>query len=226
MAFIHGFDLTTASNSAIIIAVTPAIIALLSSILKHETVHWAAWLGILVSFVGLYLVITNQHGSLELTKTRMKGDLLIFLGVFFWAAYTVAAKPMLERISPLKLTTLTMGLGTLMYLPFCIKDLKAADYSSFSAAAWGSLLFSGFFALAVCYVIWYASVKRVGNSKTAIYDNLIPVVTVFFAWVFLGERLTLLQGLGACVILLGVYLARGGYALFDRGPSPSPGRPR
>ena len=188
--------------------------------------HWAAWLGIFVSFVGLYLVITNQHGSVGLDQARMKGDLLIFLGVLFWAAYTVAAKPMLERMTPLKLTTLTMGLGTVIYIPFCIKALKSTDYAAISAAAWGSLLFSGFFALAVCYVIWYASVKRVGNSKTAIYDNLIPVVTVFLAWIFLGERLSFFQGVGACVILLGVWLARGGYALFDRRASYPRGRSR
>lgn len=226
MAFIHGFNMTTASNSAIIIAITPAIIALMSTFLKHETVRWAAWLGILVSFAGLYLVITNQHGSVALSRLRMKGDLLIFLGTFFWAAYTVAAKPLLDRISPLKLTTFTMVLGTLVYLPFCVKDVFETDFSGISAAAWGSLLFSGFFALAVCYVIWYASVKRVGNSKTAIYDNLIPVMTVLFAWVFLGERLTPLQGLGAAVIFLGVYLTRRGYLWFDRLPFFSAGRPR
>jgi drug/metabolite transporter (DMT)-like permease len=225
MAFIHGFDLTTASNSAIIIAVSPAIIALLSSLLKHESVHWAAWMGILVSFAGLYMVITNQPGTVELGRIRMKGDLLIFLGVLFWAVYTVAAKPLLDRITPLKLTAVTMSLGTLAYLPFCIKPLLAEDYRRISAGAWGSLLFSGFFGLAVCYVIWYASVKKVGNSKTAIYDNLIPVMTVFFAWIFLGERLTVLQGVGAVVIFLGVYLARMGYLWFNR-LSYSAGKPR
>jgi len=226
MAFIHGFDLTTASNSAIIIAVSPAIIALLSSYLKHESVHWAAWLGIIVSFVGLFLVITNQHGTVELGRIRMKGDLLIFLGVLFWAVYTVTAKPLLERITPLKLTAISMGLGTLAYLPFCVKPILAEDYKRISTAAWGSLLFSGFFALAVCYVIWYASVKKVGNSKTAIYDNLIPVMTVFFAWIFLGERLTVLQGVGAGVIFLGVYLARRGYLWFNRLSFLSSGRSR
>jgi drug/metabolite transporter (DMT)-like permease len=226
LVFMFGFDMTTASNSAIIIAVTPAIIALLSALLKHESVHWAAWLGIAVSFAGLYLVVTNQLGTVELNRIRMKGDLLIFLGVLFWAVYTVAAKPLLERISPLKLTAFSMGLGTLAYLPFCVKSILAEDYTRISAGAWGSLLFSGFFALAVCYVIWYMSVKKVGNSRTAIYDNLIPVMTVFFAWLFLGERLSLLQGVGAAVIFLGVYLARKGYLWFTRFPLFFSGRPR
>ena len=55
--FINGIYVTTASNTAIIIAITPAFIAMLSSVLKHERLNWAAWTGILISFVGFYLVI-------------------------------------------------------------------------------------------------------------------------------------------------------------------------
>ena len=44
--FIHGINMTTASNTSIIMAMTPASVAFLSSIFKHERVHWAAWLGI------------------------------------------------------------------------------------------------------------------------------------------------------------------------------------
>jgi drug/metabolite transporter (DMT)-like permease len=89
-------------------------------------------------------------------------------------------------------------------------------YSHISLKAWAALAFSGLFALSVCYVIWYASVKRVGNSRTSIYDNLIPIFTIFFAYFLLDERITLLQGVGTLVILCGVYLTRSGYHFFER----------
>jgi drug/metabolite transporter (DMT)-like permease len=216
MLFIHGIYLTTASNTAIIIATTPIFIALLSVLLKHERLNWAAWTGIFISFVGFYFVITKQPGSLSQHGQGAQGDLMILLGTLCWAVYTVFSMPLLKRISPLKLTLFTMVSGTAFFLPFCVKDMIKLPYGQISFKAWASLAFSGLFALSVCYVIWYASVKRVGNSRTSIYDNLVPIFTIFFAYFLLDERMTLLQGAGTLVILGGVYLTRSGYRFFER----------
>lgn len=216
MLFIHGINLTTASNSAIIIATTPIFIALLSLLLKHERLNWAAWTGIIISFIGFYFVMTKQPGSLSLNGKGAQGDLMILIGTLCWAVYTVFSLPLLKRISPLKLTTYTMITGTVFFLPFCVKDMIVLPYSQISLKAWASLAFSGLFALSVCYVIWYASVKRVGNSRTSIYDNLVPIFTIFFAYFLLDERITLLQGVGTLIILCGVYLTRSGYHFFER----------
>ncbi len=215
MFFIHGIHITTASNTAIIIATTPIFIALLSLLLKHERLNWAAWAGIIISFVGFYFVITKQPGSLSLNGKEAQGDLMILLGTLCWAVYSVFSLPLLKRISPLKLTTLTMIIGTVFFLPFCVKDMLQLPYGQISIKAWASLAFSGLFALSVCYVIWYASVKRVGNSRTSIYDNLVPIFTILFAYFLLDERITLLQGVGTLVILVGVYLTRSGYRFFQ-----------
>lgn len=214
--FINGIYVTTASNTAIIIAITPAFIAMLSSVLKHERLNWAAWTGILISFVGFYLVILRNSGKSALTGEGVKGDLLILAGTVCWAVYTVLARPLLRKISALKLTAITMVVGTAFYLPFAIRDVIRIPYAEVSVKAWASLAFSGLFALAVCYVIWYESVQRVGNSRTAIYDNLIPILTVLFASLLIGEKISPLQGVGMVVILAGVYLTRSGYRFFER----------
>ena len=142
---------------------------------------------------------------------------MIFFGNIFWAFYTVFSKPMLDRISPLKFAALTLTFGTVCYIPFCIKDILAISPGAVSPRAWAIILYSAVFSLVIPYIVWYASVKRVGNSKTAIYDNLIPVLTIIFAYLLLGERITPVQAAGALVILGGVYLTRSGYLLFVRG---------
>lgn len=214
--FINGIYVTTASNTAIIIAITPAFIAVLSSVLKHERLNWAAWMGIFISFVGFYLVILRNSGKPTFSGEGVKGDLMILVGTLCWAVYTVLAKPLLRKISALKLTAMTMVVGTVFYLPFAIRDIIRIPYAEVSVKAWASLTFSGLFALAVCYVIWYESVRRVGNSRTAIYDNLIPILTVLFASLIIGEKISPLQGVGMVVILAGVYLTRSGYRFFER----------
>ena len=212
--FIHGLNWTTASNTSIVMALTPVFVALLSTLLKQERLHWAAWLGIVISFMGFYLVITPQFGTFDFKWSSLRGDLLIFIGNIFWAIYTVFSKPLLGRISPLKWTTATLAIGAFFYLPFSAKDILQLRWSDVSLQAWAALFYSGLFAIAISYVIWYASVKRVGNSKTAIYGNITPVFAVISAYVLLSETLTLAQLMGALVILAGVYLTRSGYRFF------------
>jgi len=212
--FIHGINLTTASNTSIIMAMTPASVALLSSLFKHEKIHWAAWFGIALSFVGFYLVITKQPGTFVFSWKNLRGDMMIFCGNLVWAVYTVFSKPLLDRITPLKWSSLTLAVGTLFYIPFCVPAFARQDFSRISFKAWAILAFSGIFALAVSYVVWYSSVKRVGNSKTVIYGNIVPIFTVIFAYIFIAERIGLWQAVGALIILIGVYLTRSGYRFF------------
>lgn len=215
LLFIHGIDLTTASNTSIIMAMTPASVALLSSLCKQEKIHWAAWLGIALSFGGFYLVIANQPGDIVLSWKNLRGDMLIFAGNFAWAVYTVFSKPFLGRVTPLKWSSLTLAAGTVFFLPFCIPAFNRQDFGRVSLKAWAILAFSAVFALAVNYVIWYMSVKKIGNSKTVIYGNILPVFTVVFASLLIAERIGLWQAVGAVVILLGVYLTRSGYRFFS-----------
>jgi len=210
LCFIHGLNWTTASNSALIIAMSPAIIALVSTAFRHERLSWLAWGGIIISFIGLYLVITQQAGGFEWSLANLKGDLLILTGNFLWAIYTVSSNNFLKKYSPLKFTTWTMIIGAVFFLPFAWADLRSLPKAQISFTAWGGLIYSGLFALAVCYVLWYSSVKKVGNSRTAIYDNLVPLFTIVFAGLILGERLTWQQALGAVVILSGVIMTRLG----------------
>lgn len=216
LLFIHGLNWTKVSNTSIIMAMTPILIALLSTGLKHEKIHWAGWLGILMSLVGFYLVITKQGQAFQLTWESVRGDLMIFAGNICWAAYTVFSKPYLERISPLKWTSLTLAFGTVFYIPFAARDIIKISWSEVSLQGWTFLFYSAIFAIAISYVIWYSSVKRIGNSKTAIYGNINVVFSVLIAYVFLSERITSLQIIGALIILAGVYLTRFGYRFFQK----------
>ena len=214
LLFIQGINVTTASNTSVVMAMSPIFVALLSTFLKQEKISRTGWAGILLSFLGFYLVIAQQNGMLGFSWSRAKGDMMIFTGNLCWAYYTVQAKPLLEKMSPLKFMSITMAAGALFFLPFSLRDFLSTPWDSLSFQAWAILLFSAFFALTLCYIVWYTSVKRVGNSRTAVYGNITPVFTVFFAYFFLSERMSPMQAAGALIILGGVYLTRFGYRFF------------
>ena len=68
-------------------------------------------------------------------------------------------------------------------------------------------------------MLWYHGVEKLGNSRTAVYSNLVPVWALITAWLWLGERPTPLQLLGAASILIGLTIARLGQSSPEPGPS-------
>ncbi len=58
-----------------------------------------------------------------------------------------------------------------------------------------------------CFIVWNYVMARLGNVTSTNYVYLNPVFTLFFAMIFLGEKMTPLSALGSTAILLGVILA-------------------
>jgi drug/metabolite transporter (DMT)-like permease len=208
--FITGINLTAASNTAVIFGSTPIMISLLSSFFKHEKIKPLGWLGIALGFAGIYLVVSGRAGGFSLSQHTWKGDLLLFAAVFLWAHYSVSARPLLKIYSPLKFTAVTMGLGSLMFFPFSVLQLQKLHFASISLKAWLCMLYSGVIALSLTLVLWFFSVRKVGNSQTAVYSNLQPILAVLFAHLLLGERVTPSLLLGAGVVFTGIYFTRRG----------------
>lgn len=218
LLFIRGISLLQATTTSMIMPMTPVFIAVLSWVFKLERIHWAAWLGIACSFLGVYLLITGQNNHLGLSRESVQGAVSLLLANLVWALYTVFSKPLLERIPPLKFVGLSAAIGTVFYLPFAASEMKRIAWTSISAGAWASLLYSAILVIVVGFVLYSSSVRKVGSTKTGIYSNLNPVFAVVFAWFFLSERITVLEAGGGFVILLGVYLTRSGYKYFIRKP--------
>jgi drug/metabolite transporter (DMT)-like permease len=70
------------------------------------------------------------------------------------------------------------------------------------------VLFSALFAIGLAYLIWYRGVERLGNTRTAIFANLTPVVAVIASALVLHEHPARLAIVGAALTLSGVMLVR------------------
>ncbi len=214
--FIQAIHETQASAASILMATSPVLIALLSTALGQERIPWAGWAGILVSVAGFVLVAGGENGGFRFNWHGHRTAALILLANISWAAYTVFSKPVLERNSPFKLAAWSTAAGSLLYLPFALRDLAAVPWARISWPGWAAILYTGLVSIVFCFVIWSESVRKVGSSKTGIYINLQPIFAVAIAGAFLGERLSGLQIAGALIVLAGVYLMRSGYRFFER----------
>ena len=202
--FIQGIHATTASNSAILLGLTPVFVALLSLFLSSEPPRAGAFVGIGISILGVYLVL---HDSSR-TDGGVLGDLLTLAATFCWSLHTVLSQPIVARYGPLRTSAYAITLGSLFFLPLGIPELSRMAPASVPAAAWWGLGYSIVFSLVLAYCLWYFAVGRIGPTQTAIYSNLTPVAAMVVAYLALDEPIGRRKLVGAAVIFLGIYLVR------------------
>jgi drug/metabolite transporter (DMT)-like permease len=207
LGFISGLDRTTASNSALILAAMPSIVALLAVALGFEPLRPKVLGGVLVATVGVVLVVAARGAGFD--GTTMAGDLLTLGAVICWAGYTLGLRVLPPGISPLRVTMVTTVAGAPGLVLAGLPEMLGMDWSAVGWQGWAALGYATFLSLLVAYVIWNRSVQVVGPSRTVIYMCLTPLVAVVTAAVFLGERPMPLQAVGAALIIGGVLLTRG-----------------
>jgi drug/metabolite transporter (DMT)-like permease len=206
--FMYGLKYTTASNSALFIAMSPLFAAMTQLVSKKERLPAKSASGLLLSFLGAVLIIWTRTGGLHFTWQALSGDLLTLAASFSWALYTLRAKPLLQQYSPIKITAYSMAAGTVLLLPLSLPELAAQPWLSISMQSWGALGFAAFLGGGLAYTLWYQGVQQLGVTRTIVYHYLVPFVAVAFAALFLHEQITFLQILGGCSILAGVYLVQ------------------
>lgn len=209
--FIVGLSVTSPANSSLIVAMTPVIVALIGVALRFERLTRAAWLGIVMSFVGIVVVVLgNESGGTEASTSSLWGDALVFGATLVWSVYTVLAAPLLRRFSATMVTSISLFAGTLPIVALALPDLLRVNWRAVPPAGWGAVAYSGLLALAIGYALWNQGVKHLGSARTAVYSNLIPIVAALFAWIALGDALTVYHVIGAAAVLMGINLTRRG----------------
>jgi drug/metabolite transporter (DMT)-like permease len=206
LLWISGLERTTASNSALILAAMPSIVALFAVTLKFEPLRANVLGGVLVATVGVVLVVAARGAGFG--SETLVGDLLTLGAVICWAGYTLGLRIVPPEVSPLRVTMVTTVSGAPGLLLAGTPEMLGMDWSAVGWKGWAALGYSTFLSLLVAYVIWNRSVQVVGPSRTVIYMCLTPLIAVVAAAVLLGEQPVPLQAVGAVLIIGGVLLTR------------------
>jgi drug/metabolite transporter (DMT)-like permease len=206
--FVEGIARTRASDAALLISAAPAFIALIGRMRGTERISARGVVGIALSIIGMGLVVigTTSGGASE-TATLI-GDSLLLISSLCWSIYTVYLQPYTHRVGGIHLSALTMVGGTIPLLLVATPAILATRWTALPGLAWGSLAYSGLFALVIAYLFWYHGVRVLGPTRTAMYGNVQPIFAVIVAWLVLGEAITAWQVAGAVSIITGLLLTR------------------
>lgn len=209
--FIEGIARTRAGDAALVLAASPAFMAIIGRIFGVERVTRRKVLGIGASLFGMALVVfgsSKADAAAQHDVATLAGNMLVLAACLCWALYTVLLKPYTERVAGVPLSALTMVGGAIPLLAVSMPYIATTPWPSLPASGWGALLYSGLLALVVAYLFWYRGVRVLGPTRSAMYSNLQPVVALVVAWLALGEKPTLVQVVGAVAIMIGLLLTR------------------
>jgi drug/metabolite transporter (DMT)-like permease len=204
--FIEGLARSRVATAVLLMASTPAVIALLGRARGVERIPRRGWLGIACQLSGVAVLLIGtgaNRGSDSIT-----GAMLIIGGVCAWAIYAVALKPIAGEASWLEVMAYTLSGGAVVSLVLGAPAIARAAWDAAPPALWPAIAYSGIGALFIATAFWYEGLRRLGPTRTSMYSNTQPIFAMAIAWVALGELPTPWQLLGAAFVMTGLLFAR------------------
>ena len=206
LLFINGIDRTRAGNASLLLAGSPVYTTFLSGALRHERIGRSAWLGMIATVAGITLVIAGGPAGLSFGSETLTGDLLIMAAAVLWACYTVGARNLVRKYGSLRVTAWALWVGAALLILVGARDLARLEAAP--PLAWAAVAYAGLLGIGLAHLLWYRGVQVIGNTRTAVFQNLVPILALLVAWAWLGEVPTAGQIAGAAVIIGGITLVR------------------
>lgn len=198
----YGLKLTSPVNGALIMALCPALITLLSALLTGDKIHSRQGAGLLLGLTGVAIVVSGGSIHALLSLSFQTGDLLVLLAALCWAIYSTIPKRFIHGLQPLQVTVSTIVLGGLLMSSFA--SATTTDFLSVPpVGVIVAVLIMSLLGSVLAYLWWNDGVRQVGAAKAGVFMNLVPVFATLIG-VALGQKVAGSQLLGAILVVGGV----------------------
>ncbi len=226
ICMLYGVSMTSAVTAGVIMAMIPAVVALMSWAFLREKISFRIWVAIGCGVFGviLYSLSNSEHYSQLIrwlepnmsnnytnnttaSVTTWLGSLLLFGAVLCEAAYAVIGKKLTTTLSPKRISAVINAWGFALMTPFGIYFAMQFEFHSVSTSSWLLLVFYALAASVWSVWLWMTGLKVIPASAAGVYTVFLPISAALVGVFVLGESLNSLQFTGFGLALLGVVLA-------------------
>lgn len=181
---------------------TTVMVAIVGITFLREQPSWWQWVGMLVFLVGVLVYFY----PLNLPIGEGVGLFWGVLTVCANAAASILGRAVIKanRIQPLVVTVVSMGVGALVLLiaGLAIQGLPPISLQSWAIIAWLALVNTAF-----AFTLWNQSLQTLPAMESSMINNTMLVQIAILAWLFLGETITPLEMVGLLLATVGVLAA-------------------
>jgi len=200
-----GLTRTTASVATLLWATEPALIIAMAWLLLREPVTLRILTATTMAACGVLLVSGLAEGG-HAAGDRY-GDALVLAGVFCCALYTVLSRKIVPGVDLLFTVALQQSAGLVWVATLWLLGSRGAGTEGVLALSWSEWIgggLAGVMYYAAAFWFYLGGLRSVPATIAGGFLNLTPIFGIATAYVFLGERLTLIQWAGAATIILSV----------------------
>ncbi|AWG85868.1 DMT family transporter [Vibrio parahaemolyticus] len=195
---------TTASNMALITSLVPLISVFLSFPLLGKSVSMLSIVGGVISLGGLAFMLGHGDVTYFLHQDMTQGDSLMLLAALVYAAYCVLLKRWKMPFNSLTLVYMQGFFSVIMLTPLWLSSEQLLP----SQEALPLIAYAGIAASIFAPLMWVKAIDLIGADSSAMFMNLMPVVSVALASTLLGEEIHVYHIIGGLMVISGVILSQ------------------
>lgn len=210
LAFWHwSIRFTTVANATLLANFAPIFVTIASYLLFSARFSRQFLLGMAMAIAGAAILMSR---SLAFDREHFFGDTLGLITAMFYAGYILAVARLRARLSTVTIMAWS-GVVTCIAL-LTLTLLSGENLLPSSVGGWAVLFGLALVSHAGGQSLIAFALARLPPALSSVSLLLQPAIAALLAWAILAEPLGPWQGIGALVILGGIFLAR-------RGSSPS-----
>lgn len=198
----NGVKYTTASVASLIIAAIPVFAIITESIIYKVKITKRVAICLILSIAGV-LMISGVNMEEIKASGYLIGYFMMFGATITWVIYSVVSKRLFGKYEQLAIAFYQFSIGTLFFFPFIF--FENVVWSDVNTEIVIHVLILGVFASAVGFFLYLIGLEKLGMGESALYINIIPLVTVLLSIFYLGESISINQILGGALVMLAVY---------------------
>jgi drug/metabolite transporter (DMT)-like permease len=200
-----GLVYTSAGKGGFITGFYIILVPILGLFIKQRTAFYT-WLGAIVAIVGLYFLSVNENFEINI------GDVLVFIGAFFWAIQILVIGYYSTKIDPFQLAFSQFVVCAV--LSFAAASSTETIILENILSAYLPILYAGIFSVGIAFTIQVVAQREAHPANAAIIMSLEAVFAVIGGWLILGESIPMRGLIGCLLMLIGMILSQ--FYLFKR----------
>jgi len=203
----YSLYFTQVISGILMISTIPVMIILISSVLKIEKTNNFQIIGVILSLVGVFCIITKA--DLELIKNLdfNKGDLSMTIAMFSWATYSALLKKKKYKLSQISLLQVIISFGFIFLIPIYFIENKIGNPLNFSLPFFSILTYAVLFPAIASYLFWIKGISIIGTNRAGVFLHLMPIFGAILAMIIFKEKFMFYHILGAIFIIIGITLS-------------------
>ncbi|WP_223154741.1 DMT family transporter [Aestuariibaculum sediminum] len=196
-----GLTYIKASLERIILFIYPTIVLVFNKWFLSKPITKIQVGAIILTYIGVVIAFWDEVAISG--DATFLGGIFIFLSAVTYASYLVGSGWLIPKFGVVKFTSYAMLVSCVcVFVHYGI--INKISLLSFPWQVYGYGFLIAIFATVIPSFLVSASIKMISSSNFAIVAGVGPISTIVLAAIFLNEKLTLLQCLGAAIVIIGI----------------------